>query len=60
MLKNLAALEVKIGERFYRMMCEVDSPIGEVHDALCQMRNHVVQKIIDARNAEQPAPEEKV
>lgn len=60
MLKQLAALEVKIGERIYRLLCDHDSPLGEVHDVLMQMKSHVVGKIQENHAAEnQPKAEEK-
>ena len=57
MLKQFAALEVKIGDRFYRLLCDADAPLGEVHDAIVQMRAHVVGKINEAHKAEQPKDE---
>ena len=63
MIKNLTALEIKIGERIYRLICDIDSPLGEAHDVLLQMKGHVAKMISDAHAAEaatakpQPAPE---
>lgn len=56
MLKNLSKLEIKIGERVYQFLCDIDSPIGEVHDSLSAMKGFVIQKI---NEAEQSAPEVK-
>ena len=47
MIKNLTALEVKIGERIYKLLCEADSPLGEVHDVLMQMKAHVIKVMSD-------------
>ena len=47
MIKTKSVLEVKIGERVYSLECSPDSPLGETHDALCQMRLFVVQRIAD-------------
>lgn len=55
MISNLTKLEVKIGEKLYQLICECDSPVGAVHDALCQMKAHVVKMIQDAQQAEKPA-----
>jgi hypothetical protein len=55
MIKNLSALEVKIGERVYKLICEVDSPLGEVHDVISQMKNYVIQRINESHKAEQPS-----
>jgi hypothetical protein len=53
-IKNLTNLEVKVGERIYRLLCEVDSPLGEVHDVITQMKALVVQKINEAHTASLP------
>jgi len=45
MIKNKTILEVKIGERTYQMECFPDSPLGELHDALSQMKNYVIQRM---------------
>lgn len=45
MIKNLTALEIEIGERIYKLICEVDSPLGEVHDVLTRMKHHIVNLI---------------
>ena len=42
MIKTKTILEVKIGERIYQMELASDSPIGEVHDALIQMKAIVI------------------
>ncbi len=55
MIKNKTVLEVKIGERIYAMECAPEAPLGEVHDALCQMRAFVVQRIIDLDKAKEEA-----
>jgi hypothetical protein len=44
-LKSKTLLQVKIGERTYEMECYSDSPLGEVHDALSQMKAYVVERI---------------
>jgi hypothetical protein len=54
MLKTHAQLEVKIGERIYSLNLPSDSPLGEVHDALFQMRSYVISKINDAQKIDAP------
>ncbi len=44
-LRNRTYLEVKVGERNYSFECYSDSPLGEVHDALSQMKAYVVDRI---------------
>ena len=52
MIKNKAILEVKIGERIYAMECYSDSPLGEVHDALSQMKQFVIERMKQAETAQ--------
>lgn len=54
MLSNLTKLEVKIGEKTYQFICDNDSPIGSVHDALTAMKSFVVCKINEAEKQETP------
>ncbi len=57
MLNNIAKLEVKMGDRAYQLFCEVDSPIGEVHDALSQMKIYIINKMKNLESS--PKPEEE-
>ena len=49
MLKQHAMLEVKINDRIYQLHLPCDSPLGEAHDALFQMRSYVIDKINEAK-----------
>jgi hypothetical protein len=42
MIKTKAVIEVKIGDNTYSMECPSNAQLGEVHDALVQMRVIVV------------------
>ncbi len=53
MLKTHAQLEVKIGERIYQLNLPSDAPLGEVHDAVFQMRSFVISKILEAQKADE-------
>jgi hypothetical protein len=55
MIKNITTLEHKIGERVYQFICDPQSPLGELHDALHAMRNFVISKMqeVDKKNEEQ-------
>jgi hypothetical protein len=44
-LINKTLLQVKIGERTYSIECNATSPLGEVHDALTQMKAYVVDRM---------------
>ena len=38
-------IEVKFNERSYILECSPDSPLGELYDAVTQIRNFVINKI---------------
>lgn len=54
MIKQKTVLEVKIGERIYEMCMSPDSPLGEIYDALSQIRLFVVNKINEQNKLESP------
>lgn len=53
-------MTIKKGERCYQFICEGDSPLGEIHDVLHEMKQHIVGTIIDQSKKEDelltPAP----
>jgi len=55
MLKAKTVLEVKIGEKDYALLCDPEAPLGSVHDALCQMKAYVVQRIVEQQEKEKEA-----
>lgn len=55
MFRSAAVAELKIGERLYSFVCPFDSPLGEIHDALMQIKSVVVEKIVASQKAEQEA-----
>jgi hypothetical protein len=57
MLKNLIRLEHKIGEKVYHFLCDTDSPIGEVKEALMQFGMFATQ-VSNTPPPVQPAPVE--
>ena len=54
MIKNKIELEVKKDARIYSFYCEIDSPLGELHDVLAQMKSEIVARIKAAEEAEKP------
>lgn len=54
MLKQSAQLELKIGERVYQLNLPSEAPLGEVHDALYQMRSYVISRINEAAKVDAP------
>ena len=59
MLKQAAMLEVKINDRVYQLHLPADAPLGEVHDALFQLRSYVVERINEAVKKDAPKEEPK-
>ncbi len=60
MIKQKTVLEVKIGERVYELFCGADSPLGELHDALMQMKGYCVERMVAAQKEEQAAADENM
>jgi hypothetical protein len=56
MIKNLTILEIEKGDRKYCLSCSPDSPLGELHDVISEMKAFVVEKINESQkqNMEQP------
>jgi hypothetical protein len=62
MIKTKAMIEVKYGDNIYSMECPANAKLGEVHDALVDMRNIVVgimQSHIDQDQKENESNEEE-
>lgn len=59
MIKQKTVLEVKIGERVYELSCAADSPLGELHDALMQMKGFCVDRMIQAHEQEKKQAEQQ-
>lgn len=59
MIKNIAQLEHKIGDRIYKFLCDSDAPLGEVHDALAKFKTHVVSIIQASDKAKEESQKEQ-
>lgn len=62
MLKTLARLEHKVGERVYHLLCDHDAPINEVKDALSHFLAFAVEiekKALENAKSKEDAPVEK-
>jgi len=53
MIKQQTILEVAIAERVYQLVLPAEAPIGEIHDALLQMKGYMVDRMIAAQREEQ-------
>ncbi len=49
---NRTVIELKIGERFYKLECSPDSPLTELNQALVEMNNFIISKINEAQEAQ--------
>ena len=49
MLKSETVLEVKKGDRIYKLHCDGTSPLGELFDSLCDMQQFVIAKMNDSQ-----------
>lgn len=56
-LVNKTNLEVKRESRTYFLVCEQDSPLGEVYDVLNELRNYVVERMLADQKASEPKPQ---
>lgn len=62
MLKTIAKLEHVIGDRVYHMLCDHDSPLNEVKDALNQFIAYVIKVeniAAEAKKEQLPAEDAK-
>ncbi len=59
MIKTKAFIEVKIGENIYSTECPSNAQLGEVHDALVQMRHIVINMMQAHADQEQKSSTEK-
>lgn len=55
MLKTVSKLELKISERDYQFMCDPESPIEHVKEALFQFQKHVGQLEDAIKSAQEQA-----
>lgn len=59
MLKILARLEHKIGDRVFHLMCDQDAPIEDVRNALFHFSQHLATVETNAKNQAAIKQEEK-
>ena len=57
MLKIVARLEHKIGDRLFHLTCDQDAPLGEVKEAITQFLGYMIQ-LEKAHSEQQKAQEE--
>lgn len=49
MISTISKIQVELSGRTYQFLCENDSPLIEVHEALSSMMKLVVEKITEAQ-----------
>lgn len=59
MLKQSSILSVVIDDKSYQLICDSDSPLGSLHDALMQMKGWSVDRMIKAQKEEQAFADEQ-
>lgn len=47
MLKNISKLQIKIDEKVYEFLCDNDSTLGSIYDAITQMKQYVLNLMIE-------------
>lgn len=47
MIKNVCKLQIEIDGRIYQFECDNDSPLGSIYDALSQMKQYVLNVMIE-------------
>lgn len=57
MLKNLSKLEVQVGEKVYQLLCDMDSPLEHVKEALFQFQKYIgqIEDNVKAQQAQKEA-----
>ncbi len=63
MLKNIVQLEVQVGEKQYRFLCDNDAPIGAVKESLFQLNKLVAEieeRIVSANKEAEEAKQAEV
>lgn len=60
MIKQKTTLEVVLEGKTYQLLCDSDSPLGCLHDALMQMKGWTVDRMIKAQREEETSANEKI
>lgn len=53
MIKQQTVLEVKVNERIYQLFLASDTPLGEAHDAIMQMKGYIVDRMVAAQKEQE-------
>lgn len=57
MIKQKTVLEVEVSGRIFQLICDSDSPLGNLHDALMMMKGYTVERMSEAHKQEHEAAE---
>jgi len=58
-IKRQTVLEVKVEGRVYSLVLDGDSPLGEAHDAVMQIKGFLVERMVQEYEAEKQASEKQ-
>ncbi len=59
MLKNIVRLEVRVAEKIYHLLCDNDSPINDVKEAIFQFTKIVCDIEEKIKESQKPAPKQE-
>lgn len=59
MLKNISKLELKINDKLYQLLCENDSPLNDVKEALFQYQKYVGQLEDNLKSSQEKEEKDK-
>ncbi len=54
MIRKKITLEHRTGERSYLFLCDDESPLGEVYDALIILKAYVIKRILEEEKENSP------
>lgn len=60
MIESKTHFTVEKNERKYILICDPSSPLGELHDAVYEIKSQIVEKINEVSKAEKQSKEEVV
>lgn len=46
--EKLTHLDITVNGRQYKLHCDLDSPLGEMHDAIMELKSYVVERMVKA------------
>lgn len=60
MIKQKSFISIEKNGRTYQLVCENDSPLGELHDVLMEIKAWAVERMVANQQEEQKAAEKQM